>query len=64
MMVCRLLSNDIAGVEDSPFMTWGEIEGTPFRLDASDMPITGGDSAPAFKVCMMRFFEFIISTHF
>uniref|UniRef100_F1L2C9 ES2-like protein n=1 Tax=Ascaris suum TaxID=6253 RepID=F1L2C9_ASCSU len=38
------------GVEDSPFMTWGEIEGTPFRLDASDMPITGGDSAPAFKI--------------
>lgn len=29
-------------------MTWGEIEGTPFRLDASDMAIP--TSAPAFKV--------------
>ncbi|VDM38370.1 unnamed protein product [Toxocara canis] len=38
------------GVDDSPFMTWGEIEGTPFRLDASDMPVTGVDSAPAFKI--------------
>jgi len=27
------------GAEESPFMTWGEIEGTPFRLDASDTPI-------------------------
>lgn len=24
---------------DSPFMTWGEIEGTPFLLDGSDTPI-------------------------
>lgn len=23
----------------SPFMTWGEIEGTPFRLDGSDTPL-------------------------
>ena len=28
-----------AGVEESPFMTWGEIEGTPFRLDGSDTPV-------------------------
>ncbi|CAG7819770.1 unnamed protein product [Allacma fusca] len=27
------------GVEESPFMTWGEIEGTPFRLDGSDTPV-------------------------
>jgi len=27
------------GVEESPFLTWGEIEGTPFRLDGSDTPI-------------------------
>ncbi|VDK20892.1 unnamed protein product [Anisakis simplex] len=39
------------GVDDSPFMTWGEIEGTPFRLDASDMPMTGADgNAPTFKI--------------
>ncbi|VDK80596.1 unnamed protein product [Litomosoides sigmodontis] len=36
------------GVEESPFMTWGEIEGTPFRLDASDMAVP--TSAPAFKI--------------
>lgn len=26
-------------VMDSPFMTWGEIEGTPFMLDGSDTPL-------------------------
>ncbi|VDK71653.1 unnamed protein product [Onchocerca ochengi] len=36
------------GVDESPFMTWGEIEGTPFRLDASDM--AAPTSAPAFKI--------------
>lgn len=27
------------GVGESPLMTWGEIEGTPFRLDAGDMNV-------------------------
>lgn len=27
------------GVAESPLMTWGELEGTPFRLDGSDTPI-------------------------
>ena len=27
------------GVGESPLMTWGEIEGTPFRLDGSDTPL-------------------------
>ena len=32
-------------------MTWGEIEGTPFRLDGSDTPLTGGSSrGPVFKI--------------
>lgn len=26
------------GVAESPLMTWGELEGTPFRLDGSDTP--------------------------
>lgn len=39
-----------SGVEDTPLMTWGEIEGTPFRLDAADLAISGVGSAPAFKV--------------
>nr|CAG4644039.1 EOG090X07SU [Lepidurus arcticus] len=38
------------GVEDTPFMTWGEIEGTPFRLDGSDTPlITHSSSNPALQ---------------
>lgn len=28
------------GVNESPMMTWGEIEGTPFRLDGGDTPVT------------------------
>lgn len=27
------------GVAESPLMTWGEIEGTPFRLDGGDTPL-------------------------
>lgn len=37
------------GVEDTPLMTWGEIEGTPFRLDAPEISATASD-APAFKI--------------
>ncbi|PAV85042.1 hypothetical protein WR25_04484 [Diploscapter pachys] len=37
------------GVEASPLMTWGEIDGTPFRLDAPDVD-TSMSSAPAFKI--------------
>lgn len=41
------------GVEDSPLMTWGEIEGTPFRLDGGD--IVAGPAGPTFKVCFFFF---------
>lgn len=27
------------GPDQSPLMTWGEIEGTPFRLDGGDTPL-------------------------
>ncbi|KAI1721562.1 nuclear protein es2 domain-containing protein [Ditylenchus destructor] len=37
------------GVDESPLMTWGEIEGTPFRLDAPDIPETFEDG-PTFKM--------------
>ena len=37
------------GVDASPMMTWGEIEGTPFRLDAGDIPIDT-TPGPIFKV--------------
>ncbi|XP_031491047.1 uncharacterized protein LOC116258085 [Nymphaea colorata] len=33
------------GVEESPFMTWGEIEGTPLRLESEDMT-----EGPQFKM--------------
>ncbi|KAL5276271.1 DGCR14 family protein [Megaselia abdita] len=35
------------GESMSPLMTWGEIEGTPFRLDGGDTP--GSTPGPAFK---------------
>ncbi|GLV36839.1 Es2 [Carabus blaptoides fortunei] len=34
---------------DSPLMTWGEIEGTPFMLDGSDTPLPR-TPGPAFKM--------------
>ncbi|CAD6187980.1 unnamed protein product [Caenorhabditis auriculariae] len=37
------------GVEDSPLMTWGEIDGTPFRLDAPDVSAPTAN-APTFKM--------------
>lgn len=37
------------GVTDSPLMTWGEIEGTPFRLDGSDTPIRPS-TGPSFRI--------------
>ncbi|KAF7827379.1 protein DGCR14 [Senna tora] len=40
------------GVDESPFITWGEIEGTPLRLDQEDTPIDIGGSAdgPHYKI--------------
>ncbi|ELT99000.1 hypothetical protein CAPTEDRAFT_179187 [Capitella teleta] len=38
------------GVNESPLMTWGEIEGTPFRLDGSDTPLISRTPGPSFKI--------------
>jgi len=38
------------GVDASPLMTWGEIEGTPFRLDGSDTPVVPSGRGPTFKI--------------
>ncbi|OQV19228.1 Protein DGCR14 [Hypsibius exemplaris] len=38
------------GVGESPMMTWGEIEGTPFALDASDTPVLSRTPGPQFKI--------------
>ena len=37
------------GVDASPLMTWGSIEGTPFRLDGGDTPVQASPG-PAFKM--------------
>ena len=31
-------------------MTWGTIEGTPFRLDASDLVTEAAPGAPSFQI--------------
>ncbi|XP_037465600.1 splicing factor ESS-2 homolog [Triticum dicoccoides] len=36
------------GVDESPFMTWGEIDGTPLRLDPDETP--GGSERSHFKI--------------
>lgn len=40
------------GADESPFITWGEIEGTPLRLELEDTPIDIGGSGdgPHFKI--------------
>ncbi|KAL5865374.1 hypothetical protein ACOSQ3_002888 [Xanthoceras sorbifolium] len=40
------------GVDESPFITWGEIEGTPLRLETEDTPIDigGNGDGPHFKI--------------
>lgn len=42
------------GLDESPFITWGEIEGTPLRLEAEDTPIDigGSGNGPQFKIPM------------
>ncbi|XP_008796613.1 splicing factor ESS-2 homolog [Phoenix dactylifera] len=40
------------GVDESPFMTWGEIEGTPLRLDPEETPggIGGSSEGPHYRI--------------
>ncbi|XP_030624753.1 splicing factor ESS-2 homolog [Chanos chanos] len=38
------------GVAESPLMTWGEIESTPFRLDGSETPYVERSHGPSFKI--------------
>lgn len=46
----------ISGVSESPLMTWGEIESTPFRLDGSDSPYVERNHGPSFKVFKSLYF--------
>lgn len=38
------------GVAESPLMTWGQIDGTPFRLDGGDTPLRPALAGPAFRI--------------
>lgn len=38
------------GVTDSPLFTWGEIEGSPFRLDGGDTPLHPASAGPSFRI--------------
>ena len=39
------------GVEHTPLMTWGQLEGTPMRLDPSDgPPLPQGNEGPQFHI--------------
>ncbi|XP_076641788.1 splicing factor ESS-2 homolog [Halictus rubicundus] len=35
---------------ESPLMTWGQIEGTPFRLDGGDTPLLRTSQGPSFRM--------------
>lgn len=35
---------------ESPLMTWGQIEGTPFRLDGNDTPLIRTSQGPSFRI--------------
>lgn len=37
-------------IMDSPIMTWGQIEGTPFRLDGGDTPLLHSSGGPSFRM--------------
>ncbi|XP_055639118.1 splicing factor ESS-2 homolog [Toxorhynchites rutilus septentrionalis] len=38
------------GITDSPLFTWGEIEGTPFRLDGGDTPLHPSTAGSSFRI--------------
>ncbi|KAJ0173009.1 hypothetical protein K1T71_011185 [Dendrolimus kikuchii] len=38
------------GPDESPLMTWGEIEGTPFRLDGGDTPLPAVGAGAAYRM--------------
>lgn len=37
-------------MSESPLLTWGEIEGTPFLLDGSDTPLPRHPGGPQFRI--------------
>jgi len=46
-----LAPTPLIGVEDSPLMTWGEVESTPYRLEGAETPLlVGGSQGPGFVI--------------
>ncbi|XP_004716371.1 splicing factor ESS-2 homolog [Echinops telfairi] len=39
-----------AGVNESPLMTWGEVENTPLRVEGAETPYVDRTPGPAFKI--------------
>ena len=51
LLNCIFLKSFVpSGMSESPLMTWGEIESTPFRLDGSNTPYVERNHGPSFKV--------------
>lgn len=44
------MGSSSAGVNESPLMTWGEVENTPLRVEGSETPYMDRTPGPAFKV--------------
>ena len=47
------------GVADSPLMTWGEVESTPYRLEGCDTPLHA-ISGPGFTIKVLVVFPSLI----
>merc|ERR1712142_841471 len=42
--------NPSLAVEDSPLMTWGQLEGTPYRLEGCETPLLQSGGGPGFTM--------------
>jgi len=47
------------GVEESPLITWGEVEGTPFQLDPSSTPIVHSGTSYSMPKASERYRSFL-----
>ncbi len=48
----RMTPSPMLAGDESPLMTWGEVESTPYRLEGCDTPLTvsGGAGGPSFSI--------------
>ncbi|XP_042638841.1 splicing factor ESS-2 homolog [Orycteropus afer afer] len=45
-----VVSSPSTGVNESPLMTWGEVENTPLRVEGAETPYVDRTPGPAFKI--------------